>query len=242
MCRSSRSRSAPARPPRSRASWRRGTSSWFVTTPAMSGSLSAASELEACIAAGGVAVFPSDTVYGLACDPESRSAVERMYALKGRPPDKPSAVMFFDSGLALAALPELGSRTRALAERLLPGGVTLVLPNPRGRYPLAGGDALGLRVPDVPLLRGARCVVLQSSANVSGGADARRIEEVPSAIRAGAALVLDAGPLPGTPSTVVVLRRFEQSGEWSILREGAVPSAAIADAARTSARPRIPRS
>jgi L-threonylcarbamoyladenylate synthase len=200
----------------------------------MSGSLSAASELEACIAAGGVAVFPSDTVYGLACDPESRSAVERMYALKGRPPDKPSAVMFFDSGLALAALPELGSRTRALAERLLPGGVTLVLPNPGGRYPLAGGEALGLRVPDVSLLRGARCVDLQSSANVTGGPDARRIEEVPSAIRAGADLVVDAGELPGTPSTVVDLRAFEDTGEWSVLREGAVPDDTIAAAARVS--------
>ena len=204
--------------------------------------MSAASDLEACVAAGGVAVFPSDTVYGLACDPESRAAVERMYALKGRAPDKPSAVMFFDAGLALAALPELGSRTRALMGRLLPGGVTLVLANPRGRYPLAGGDALGLRVPDVPLLRGVGRPVLQSSANVAGGPDARRIEEVPSAIRAGADLVVDAGELPGTPSTVVDLRRFEESGEWSILREGAVPSAAIEDAARMSSRPRIPRS
>jgi L-threonylcarbamoyladenylate synthase len=193
-----------------------------------------AAEFEACIAAGGVAVFPSDTVYGLACDPESRAAVQRMYALKGRPPDKPSAVMFFDAGPALAALPELGSRTRALMGRLLPGGVTLVLPNPRGRFPLAGGDALGLRVPDVPLLRGARCVVLQTSANVTGGPDARRIEEVPDAIRAGSDLVLDAGPLPGTPSTVVDLRRFERSGEWSVLRAGAVPADTIAAAARVS--------
>jgi L-threonylcarbamoyladenylate synthase len=204
--------------------------------------LSAASDLEACIAAGGVAVFPSDTVYGLACDPESAAAVERMYALKGRAPDKPSAVMFFDAALAVAALPELGERTRTLMARLLPGGVTLVLPNPRGRFPLAGGEALGLRVPDVPVLRGARCVVLQSSANVSGGPDARRIEEVPAKIRSGADLVLDAGVLPGTPSTVVDLRRYEESGEWSMLREGAVPSAAIADAARMSSRPRIPRS
>jgi L-threonylcarbamoyladenylate synthase len=198
--------------------------------------LSAASDLEACIAAGGVAVFPSDTVYGLACDPESRAAVERMYALKGRAPDKPSAVMFFDAGLALAALPELGSRTRALMGRLLPGGVTLVLPNPRGRYPLAGGDALGLRVPDVPLLRGVGRPVLQSSANVAGGPDARRIEEVPSAIRAGADLVVDAGELPGTPSTVVDLRRFEESGEWSVLRAGAVAADVIAEAARVSSR------
>jgi L-threonylcarbamoyladenylate synthase len=193
-----------------------------------------AADFEACIAAGGVAVFPSDTVYGLACDPESRAAVERMYALKGRPPDKPSAVMFFDAGLAVAALPEVGSRTRALMARLLPGGVTLLLPNPRGQFPLAGGEGLGLRVPDVPLLRGARCVVLQSSANVAGGPDARRIEEVPSAIRAGADLVVDAGELPGTPSTVVDLRAFEETGEWSIVRAGAVPAETIAAAARVS--------
>jgi L-threonylcarbamoyladenylate synthase len=198
-----------------------------------------AAEFEACIARGGVAVFPSDTVYGLACDPENRDAVERMYALKGRPPDKPSAVMFFDAGRALAALPELGSRTRALMARLLPGGVTLVLPNPLGRFPLAGGEGLGLRVPDVPLLRGARCVVLQSSANVTGGPDARRIEEVPAAIRAGADLVVDAGELPGTPSTVVDLRAFENTGDWSVLRAGAVSAEIVAEAARMSSRPPI---
>jgi L-threonylcarbamoyladenylate synthase len=196
-----------------------------------------AAEFEACIAAGGVAVFPSDTVYGLACDPESAAAVERMYALKGRPPGKPSAVMFFDAGLAAAALPEVGERTRALMGRLLPGGVTLVLPNPRGRYPLAGGDALGLRVPDVPLLRGARCVVLQSSANVTGGPDARRIEEVPDAIRAGADLVVDAGELPGTPSTVVDLRGYEDTGAWAIVRAGAVIARTIEEAARMSSQP-----
>jgi len=183
-----------------------------------------ASAFDACIASGGVAVFPSDTVYGLACDPANRQAVERMYALKGRPPDKPSAVMFFDAGLAVAALPELGARTRALMARLLPGAVTLVLPNPRERFPLAGGDSLGLRVPDVPLLRGVGRPVLQSSANVTGGPDARRIEEVPESIREGADLVIDAGELPGTPSTVIDLRRYEEAGEWAILRAGAVPA------------------
>ena len=75
---------------------------------------------EACIAPGGVAVFPADTVYGLACDPENEEAVARLYALKGRAPDKPAAVMFFDRDLALASLPELGPRTRGLLERLLP--------------------------------------------------------------------------------------------------------------------------
>ena len=177
-----------------------------------------------CIAAGGVAVFPSDTVYGLACDPESAAAVERMYALKGRPPGKPSAVMFFDAGLAVAALPELGERTRALMARLLPGGVTLVLPNPRGRFPLAGGEALGLRVPDVPLLRGARprrsC---RAPPTLAGGPDARRIEEVPAAIREGADLVSTPASCPATPSTVIDLRALRGAGEWAIVRAGAVP-------------------
>jgi L-threonylcarbamoyladenylate synthase len=194
-----------------------------------------ADALERCVAAGGVAVFPADTVYGLACDPESADAVRRLYALKGRPPDKPAAVMFFDVALALAALPEVGARTRAALARLLPGGVTVLLPNPLGRFPLAGGPAagaLGLRVPALvgPLaaLAGVRRPVLQSSANASGGPDARRLGEVPVAIRERADLVLDGGALAGTPSTVVDLRRYEGDGTWSVVRHGAVPAEALA--------------
>jgi L-threonylcarbamoyladenylate synthase len=185
---------------------------------------------ERCIAAGGVAVFGADTVYGLACDPDSREAVERLYALKGRDAGKPSAVMFFALAPALDALPELGPRSRGLMERLLPGGVTLLLPNPRGRFPLAGGDALGLRVPDVPSLRAVGRPVLQSSANAAGAPGARRLEDVPAPIRAAADLVIDAGELPGTPSTVVDLRRFEATGEWAVARAGAVPADAVARA------------
>ena len=204
----------------------------------MSGSssgVSDAADFERCIAAGGVAVFPADTVYGLACDPENAAAVQRLYALKGRPTGKPSAVMFFDAGLALGALPELGPRTRALMERLLPGGVTLLLPNPRGRFPLAGADGLGLRVPDVPALRGVRSVVLQSSANAAGAPDARRLEQVPEQIRLAADLVIDAGALPGTPSTVVDLRRFEDHGAWTVVRAGAVGEELVARAVADTA-------
>jgi L-threonylcarbamoyladenylate synthase len=186
---------------------------------------------ERCIAGGGVAVFPADTVYGLACDPESEPAVARLYELKGRPPDKPAAVMFFARELALAAI-ELGPRTRALLERLLPGGVTVLVPNPARRFPLACGpdpETLGLRVPALPALAAVTVPVLQSSANHAGGPDARRLEDVPEDIRAGADLVLDGGELAGTPSTVVDLRGYE-AGEWQIVREGAVPAAAIADA------------
>ncbi len=185
----------------------------------------AAAAFEDAIRGGEVVVFPADTVYGLACAPDSAQAVERLYALKGRRPDKPAAVMFFDRDRALAALPDLGPRTTSALTRLLPGGVTLLLPNPRHRFPLACGPdpgTLGLRVPDVPLLRGVAVPVLQSSANPAGGADARRLEDVPHAIRDGAGLVLDGGELPGTPSTVIDLRRYEQAGEWDVLRSGAV--------------------
>jgi L-threonylcarbamoyladenylate synthase len=191
-------------------------------------------EFERCIAAGGVAVFGADTVYGLACDPDNAEAVRRLYALKGRPPDKPAAVMFFERERALAALPELGPRTRALLERLLPGGVTVLIPNPRRRFPLACGPALetlGLRVPELPALAAVARPVLQSSANRAGGPDARRLADVPETIRAGADLVLDAGELAGTPSTVVDLRGYEADWSWRIVRAGAVPEAVIAAAA-----------
>jgi L-threonylcarbamoyladenylate synthase len=184
---------------------------------------------ERCMSVGGVAVFPADTVYGLACDPDSREAVERLYTLKRRRPDRPAAVMFFDPELALAALPELGPRTVAALQALLPGGVTLLLPNPAGRFPLAGGGAtLGLRVPAMEgalaPLAAVRWPILQSSANRSGGPDARTLAEVPELIRQAADLVLDAGELPGTPSTVVDLRDHDDGGGWTIVRQGAVPA------------------
>jgi L-threonylcarbamoyladenylate synthase len=188
-----------------------------------------------CIAVGGVAVFPADTVYGLACEPDSKEAVQRLYLLKRRRPDKPAAVMFFALDLALAALPELGPRTGAALRALLPGAVTLLLPNPARRFPLACGpdvSALGLRVPAwPPALRALADVawpVLQSSANAAGGPDARRLADVPEAIRVRADLVLDGGELPGTPSTVVDLRALERDGSWAIVREGAVAAADVA--------------
>jgi len=190
-------------------------------------------EFESCIAKGGVAVFPADTVYGLACDPTSREAIARLYALKGRPADKPAAVMFFTLQRALDALPEIGPRTRGALEALLPGAVTLLLPNPLARYPLACGPdpwTLGLRVPAPGVLAGVTVPVMQSSANRSGGADPRSLDEVDEALREGADFVVDGGTLPGTPSTVVDLRAYGSHGTWSVLREGAVEPDEIAAA------------
>ena len=75
--------------------------------------------------------------------------------------------------------------------------------------------------PSAPLAA-VRWPVLQSSANPSGGADARRLADVPAAIRDAADLLLDAGELPGTPSTVVDLRSYEEDLGWDVVREGAV--------------------
>ena len=186
---------------------------------------------ERCIAVGGVALFPADTVYGLATEPDSREGVDRLYRLKDRSPDRPAAVMFFRLELALAAVPELGGRTRGALERLLPGGITPLVPNPARRFPLACGpepERLGLRVPalegELEPLAAVGWPVLQSSANPTGGPDPRRLEDVDERIRAGVDLALDGGELPGTPSTVVDLTRYEEEGEHAILREGAVPA------------------
>jgi L-threonylcarbamoyladenylate synthase len=188
---------------------------------------------ERCIGVGGVVLFGADTVYGLACDPNDRFAVERLYLLKRRTLDKPSAVMFFSLERAFDALPEIGERTRGAMARLLPGGVTVLVPNPAGRFALACGSdlgTLGLRVPVVPSLAGVGRPVLQSSANRAGGADPRALDEVAPLLRAAVDLVIDVGELPGTPSTVVDLRRYEVDGEWRVVREGAVSDRELTEA------------
>jgi L-threonylcarbamoyladenylate synthase len=177
-------------------------------------------------------VFPADTVYGLACDPLRREAVQRLYQLKGRPPERPAAVMFFALAAALEAIPELRQREQAALEALLPGPLTVLLPNRRRRFPLAGGsDTLGLRVPRLPerlaALGEVRGPVMQSSANLSGGPEARRLADIPPALLEGADLVLDGGELPGTASTVLDLRGYERHGRWCVVREGPVEHAEL---------------
>ncbi len=200
-----------------------------------------ARRLEACLATGGVALIPTDTVYGLACDPDSAAAMQKIYELKRRPPRKPSAVMFFSLEAALGALSDLGPRTRPALTALLPGPVTVLLPNPRRRFPLAcdperldNAPPLGLRVPKLagPLsgLLSVHVPVLQSSANLSGEAPARCLADVPVELREGTDLVLDGGELPGLASTVIDLSDYELSGDWRIVRDGPLDAASLATA------------
>lgn len=182
--------------------------------------------LERHVAGGGVVVFPADGLYGLACDPLNATSIERIHRIKGRDDGKPSAVMYF-SPLALRELVEgMGSRTRSAAGALLPGPVTLVIANPRRRYPLAcrkDPEQLGVRLIEGPL-GGAMCPVFQTSANRSGEAPSSRFEEIAPEIVAGADLAIDGGELTGLPSTVVDLTRLDSEGEWFVLREGGLSS------------------
>jgi L-threonylcarbamoyladenylate synthase len=214
-----------------------------------------AARLQQCLAGDGVAVIPTDTVYGLACNPDSEAAVRRIHELKRRPPWRAFAVMFFSLPAALQALPDLGPRTRTALAALLPGPLTLLLPNQSGRYRAAcgagagmdtgadggadtgadggadGGEGareapalLGLRVPALSGVLSALAAVsvpaAQSSANLSGDPEARRLEDVPIELRRAADLALDGGELPGAPSTVVDLSDYERSGRWRIVRAG----------------------
>jgi L-threonylcarbamoyladenylate synthase len=194
------------------------------------GSEAARAALERRIADGGVAVFPADGLYGLACDPLDAAAIERIHRLKGRDEGKSSAVMY----LAPLAMRELveghGPHTRNAVAALLPGPLTLVVANPQRRYPLAcreDPERLGVRLIEGPLA-GAMCPLFQTSANRSGEPAPASFEEVPAEIVAGADLAIDGGVLTGLPSTVVDLSRYEESGEWRVLREGAFPPERLA--------------
>jgi L-threonylcarbamoyladenylate synthase len=180
--------------------------------------------LERCIAGGGVAVFPADGLYGLACDPLDAGAIAKIHRLKGRDDGKPSAVMYF-SPLAIRELvSQLGPRTKAAVSALMPGPVTLVVANPQRRYPLAcrqDPEQLGIRLIGGPLA-GTMCPVFQTSANLSGVPAPARFEDIPKSIRDGADLAIDGGELPGLPSTVVDLTAIEEDGGWRILRDGAL--------------------
>jgi L-threonylcarbamoyladenylate synthase len=159
----------------------------------------------AALRAGRAAILPTDTVYGLCALPEHEDV---LYELKGRDRSKPVALLAAEVEALVAAVPGLD---RSLLERFLPGPYTLVV---RG---------VGVRVPVLPSAAAevvrAVGVVAATSANLSGGADPRRVEDVPEQIRAACGAIVDAGELPGVPSTVIDLT----GDEPRVLRQGAGP-------------------
>jgi L-threonylcarbamoyladenylate synthase len=202
-----------------------------IVSVRIDGAPAARSALEHCIAGGGVAIFPADGLYGLACDPLDEQAIERIHKIKGRDDGKPSAVLYF-SPLAMRELLEgLGPRAGEVAGALLPGPVTLVVANAERRYPLAcreDPERLGVRLIGGPLA-GAMCPLFQSSANLSGEPAPAVFDQIPTTTILDAVdLAIDGGPLTGLPSTVVDITAIDEGGEWEILREGGLSAGDLA--------------
>jgi L-threonylcarbamoyladenylate synthase len=176
---------------------------------------------------GQLAIVPTDTVYGLAAEGTNESAAQRLYAAKGRPAIQPMALVFASVETLFDHVPELPEDAVVVAQALLPGPVTLVLPNPGRRFVWLNRErpeAIGVRVPALAgpgraLLDGVG-VLVATSANLPGGPDPRRVEDVPIELRAAAAAVVDGGVLPGTPSTVIDVT----DAEPRVVREGALPA------------------
>lgn len=191
------------------------------------------SDVEAAVAAlrrGGLAIVPTDTVYGLAAEAESEAAATALYAAKGRQAIRPTAVLFASLAVLRDRVPELSEPALAAARALLPGPLTLVLPNPGRRYVWLNADrpeALGVRV---PVLAGPGRRVLDAcgalvatSANLPGRADPRTLADVPEELVRAVAAVVDGGTLPGVPSTVVDLT----GSEPVVVREAAASAADV---------------
>jgi L-threonylcarbamoyladenylate synthase len=182
----------------------------------------------AAIRAGRPVVLPTDTVYGLAVSPHREKFVLGLYRLKGRATQQPTALVARDLDYLFECVPELRGRAGTIASALLPGPLTLVLPNPAGRFRWLTGtrpDTIGVRVPEIA---GAGGEVLErvgavaaTSANLPGAADPRRLEDVPRELRDGAAAVVDGGELGGVPSTVLDFT----GPEPVVLREGGASAA-----------------
>lgn len=177
---------------------------------------------------GGVALLPTDTVYGLAAALDVPAGVEALYALKGRPRAQPVQVLLFHPRLLAEALAALEPVTRAAAAVLLPGPVTCLVPDPPGRYGAAAGDspgAVGLRAPRMEgAIAALDLPLVATSANHPGGPDPARVGDVPGDLRA-AVMTVDAGDLPGTASAVVDLRPVPGGGDAVLVRPGPDPEA-----------------
>jgi len=173
---------------------------------------------------GGVALVPTDTVYGLAAHPDFPDALRRIYEIKGRDFNKPVAFLASDASAPARFGARVSPAVAAFARRFWPGSLTLILD--------CGETTEGFRVPDLGFTREllAACggLLRVTSANLSGQPAATRFDEVPASVLARCDAAVDAGPSRvGVASTVV---RDAPSG-WTVLREGAVTRAMLAAAA-----------
>ena len=178
---------------------------------------------EEALRGGALAIVPTDTVYGIGCAAADRGACARLYACKSRPADQPTAVVLGSGAGLLAALPELDDASAERCRRVLPGAVTLVVPNAGRRFAhLCGAtpEQIGVRVPvlmpDVAQLADAVGGLALTSANLRGGEPPARLADVPDELRRLCAVQIDGGELAGMPSSVIDVT----GPEPAVLRRG----------------------
>ena len=183
----------------------------------------------AIVKKGGVIIFPTDTVYGIGCDPFDDKAVDRIFSIKGRGEDKPLPVLVSDVDAA-TELVDLGRTGRLLASRFWPGALTLVAPlvdrRISGRV-TAGRDSLAVRVPAnecvLALLKQCRYIV-GTSANRSGEKPCKTALQVTeSRLEGHDALLADSRTIIGTASTIVDIT----GPKPTIARQGAIAESEI---------------
>lgn len=175
--------------------------------------------------AGGLAIVPTDTVYGVAASLDRSAAVDQIYPAKGRPESKPIPVLVDDSNSARRLIRETNCVAERLMETFWPGALTIVF-HARPGLPaacLGNGSTVGIRMPDHDALRALMSMcgggLAVTSANRSGEPETSSIAEALDALGTAVDIVLDGGTLTGgRPSTVI-----DVSGkEPKILRHGAL--------------------
>ncbi len=164
----------------------------------------------AAIRAGEAVLLPADGVYGLCASAYREGPVRRLYELKGRGEGQPSAMIAASVEMLIECVPELRGRSELIVRTLLPGPFTLVLPNPARRYGWLAGErseTIGVRVAMLPTeaqrVLDTVGAVAATSANEPGSPPPASLADVPPSIRSGCGAEIDAGTLPGLPSTVI---------------------------------------
>jgi L-threonylcarbamoyladenylate synthase len=175
---------------------------------------------------GEVIAIPTDTVYGVATDGFNPDAIDKLFAAKERPRDKPIPLLLADaSDLRQVAL-HIPRGALVLAGRFWPGGLTLVVCACEHVPPIlrAGGDSVAVRVPNYPVPRDLARILgrplAATSANISGGPNPSTAQEVEQQLGGRIGLILDGGTVgAGLPSTVIDLTVTPPR----VLRAGALP-------------------
>lgn len=180
---------------------------------------------------GELVAFPTETLYGIGCDPRQPGAVEALFRLKGRPEGLRLPFVAADVHQAALLVSIEGEQVRRLVERFWPGPLTLVLPlvGAQRLAPHDWGGSLAIRVPGAPLPRALAAAVgvplPATSLNRSGQRAVSSPDEMPESIRAGLGVLLDGGPLPPSlPSTILDLT----GPSPRMIRPGAVRAEALA--------------